>query len=144
MCSVVSVIIPTLNEEGYLEKCLVSLKNQQGHDNFEIIVVDAQSSDNTVEIAKKYANKVIISKKKSPSIQRNLGAKAANGNILAFIDADTVASKYWLKSITETFQDQNTVCMTGPLFALEKIKKFYLYNLTNVFQKVLINQNMVL
>ncbi|UCE16622.1 MAG: glycosyltransferase [Candidatus Bathyarchaeota archaeon] len=127
-----------MNEEDYLERCLISLKNQEGYDNFEIIVVDGGSSDDTVKIAKKYANKIIISQEKSPSIQRNLGAKIAMGDILAFIDADTVASKFWLKGIVKTFQDQSITGVTGPLLPLEKIKRLYLYNLANTLQKILV------
>lgn len=137
----VSTIIPTLNEEDYLEKCLISLKNQEGCENFEIIVVDGGSSDATVKIAKRHADKIVTSLEKSPSIQRNLGAKMATGSLLAFIDADTVASKFWLKSIIETFQDQSIACVTGPLFPLEKIKRSYLYNLTNTLQKILVRIN---
>lgn len=135
------MIIPTLNEEDYLERCLISLKNQEGCNSFEIIVVDGGSSDATVKIAKRYADKIMISQEKSPSIQRNLGAKMATGSILAFIDADTVASKFWLKGIVETFQDQIVVCVTGPLFPLEKIKRPYLYNFTNTLQKILVRIN---
>lgn len=141
MNSLVSVVIPTLNEGNYLERCLISLSKQEEHDNFEVIVVDGRSSDNTVKIAERYADKVIISRKKSPGVQRNLGAKMARGNILAFIDADTVASKYWLKSIVKTFRDRSIVCMTGPLFPLEKIKEAYLYKFTNILQKILIKIN---
>ena len=137
----VSTIIPTLNEEDYLEKCLISLKNQEGCENFEIIVVDGGSSDATVKIAKRHADKIVTSLEKSPSIQRNLGAKMATGSLLAFIDADTVASKFWLKGIIETFQDQSIACVTGPLFPLEKIKRSYLYNLTNTLQKILVRIN---
>ena len=137
----VSTIIPTLNEEDYLEKCLISLKNQEGCENFEIIVVDGGSSDATVKIAKRHADKIVTSLEKSPSIQRNLGAKMATGSLLAFIDADTVASKFWLKSIIETFQDQSIAGVTGPLFPLEKIKRLYLYNLTNTLQKILVRIN---
>ncbi len=137
----VSTIIPTLNEEDYLERCLISLKNQEGCEDFEIIVVDGGSSDATVKIAEKYADKIVISLEKSPSIQRNLGANMATGSLLAFIDADTVASKFWLKGIVETFQDQSIACVTGPLFPLEKIKRPYLYSLTNALQKILVRIN---
>lgn len=137
----VSTIIPTLNEEDYLERCLISLRKQKGSENSEIIVVDGGSSDATVEIAERYADKVVVSLEKSPSIQRNLGARMAAGSVLAFIDADTVASKSWLKGIIETFQNQDIACVTGPLFPLEKIKRPYLYSLTNALQKILVRVN---
>ncbi|MGD8506514.1 MAG: glycosyltransferase [Candidatus Bathyarchaeota archaeon] len=130
-----------MNEERYLERCLASLKNQETCDNFEIIVVDGGSSDATVKIAKGYADKVVVSQERSPSVQRNLGAKMATGKFLAFIDADTVASESWLKGIVEAFQDQNVACVTGPLFPLERIKRPYLYSLTNILQKILVRIN---
>lgn len=135
------MIIPTLNEEHYVDRCLNSLKKQEGNCNFEIIIVDGGSSDYTIQIAKRYAKKIVISKKQRPSIQRNLGAKRAKGKILAFIDADTVASKLWLKNIAKTFQDESVVAVIGPLLPLEKIRRFYLYKFTNVLQKILIKVN---
>ena len=120
---------------------MVSLKNQEGCEDSEIIVVDGGSTDATVKIAERYADRVLISSKKSPSIQRNLGAKTATGNLLAFIDADTVASEFWLKGIVEAFQDQSVVCATGSLFSLEKIRRPYLYDLTNTLQRILVKLN---
>ena len=58
----ISIIIPTLNEEKYIERCLKSLKNQSFR-NFEIIVSDSYSTDDTVKIAKKYGAKVVLTKK---------------------------------------------------------------------------------
>ena len=117
------------------------MKNQEGCDNFEIIVVDGGSSDATVKIAKRYADTTVISQERGPSMQRNLGARMATGSLLAFIDADTVASKFWLKCIVETLQDQSVACVTGPLFPLEKIKRPYLYHITNTLQKILVRIN---
>ena len=117
------------------------MKNQEGCDNFEIIVVDGGSSDATVKIAKRYADTIVISQERGPSMQRNLGARMATGSLLAFIDADTVASKFWLKCIVETLQDQSVACVTGPLFPLEKIKRPYLYHITNTLQKILVKIN---
>ncbi len=120
---------------------MVSLRKQEGNANSEIIVVDGGSSDKTISIARKYADKVVTSPEKSPSAQRNLGAKLALGKVLAFIDADTVASESWLQGIIETFRNQDIACVTGPLFPLEEIKRPYLYSLTNALQKVLVRVN---
>jgi glycosyltransferase involved in cell wall biosynthesis len=86
----ISVVIPTLNEEKYIEKTLLSLKAQTIKVPYEIIVVDSNSKDRTVEIARKYADKVIITKRKGIAVGRNVGAKYARGEILVFVDADTV------------------------------------------------------
>lgn len=137
----ISVIIPTLNEEPYVQQCLSSLKNQECTCNFEIIVVDSGSSDNTLRIAKQYANHIIISPERNPGVQRNLGAKKAKGKIVAFIDADTVASRYWLANIVKTFQDKKVVAVIGPLLPLEKIRRFYIFKFTNTLQRILIKIN---
>jgi hypothetical protein len=111
----VSVIIPTLNEEKYLSRCLKSLVNQAPDGTFEILVVDGGSSDQTVQIAKKYANAVLTNPNAPVGAARNLGAKAAKGGILAFIDADTIANPQWLSSIHRVFRrDPGAVGLTGP------------------------------
>lgn len=87
-----SVIIPTLNEEKYLPTILKSLAKQTFRD-FELILVDASSDDNTLGIFdefKKYFPQcqVLISKRRNVGYQRNLGAKQAKGKYLVFFDAD--------------------------------------------------------
>ncbi|MEM5873123.1 MAG: glycosyltransferase, partial [Candidatus Aenigmatarchaeota archaeon] len=66
----ISVIIPTYNEEKYIEDTLLSIKYQRFNYPYEIIVSDSNSKDKTIEIAKKYANKIIITKKRGISIGR--------------------------------------------------------------------------
>lgn len=87
----VSVIIPTFNSEKHMERCLKSIKNQT-YKNIEIIVVDQSSPDKTVEIAKKFTNKIIIRDKPKfyspPSLSRNLGAKKSKGEFLLNLDSD--------------------------------------------------------
>lgn len=85
----VSIIIPTLNSERTLERCLNSIKFQS-YKNIEIIVVDEGSRDNTVEIAKRYNCKIFILevKERSPSI--NYGVKVSNGKYIYRADSDVV------------------------------------------------------
>jgi len=94
-----SIIIPALNEEKYLPILLSSIKKQNLND-FEIIISDAGSSDKTVEIAKNYNCKIV--KGGLPGIGRNRGAKAAQGNLLLFLDADVLLPKdFFEKSLKE-------------------------------------------
>lgn len=87
-----SVIIPTLNEEDYLPKLLEALKRQKNQ-NFEVIIIDGGSKDNTSFVTKsiqtEFPIKFINCQKKNVSYQRNLGAKKAKGRYLLFLDADS-------------------------------------------------------
>ena len=88
----VSIIIPTYNEEKVIGRLLASIKNQT-YPNVEIIVVDDSSSDQTAQIAKTYTKKVFIRKHAERSIQRNFGASRAKGDFLFFVDADMELTK---------------------------------------------------
>jgi glycosyltransferase involved in cell wall biosynthesis len=100
-----SVIIPTLNEEKFLPKLLASLAVQTDK-NFEVIVVDGSSRDSTVAVAKTFIKKlpkltIIVSKKASLPLQRNLGAKTARAEWFVFIDADSVVVPHFIHRIDE-------------------------------------------
>lgn len=102
-----SIIIPTLNEEKYLPRLLDSIKGQLGS-NYEIIVSDAGSSDKTEAVAKEYQVKFVInSEVKHPSYQRNKGAELARGDKLLFLDADTVLPAKFISSALDIFQQKN-------------------------------------
>lgn len=116
----VSVIVPTWNEEKYLHKCLRSLKEQAGNRPIEVVVVDGGSTDRTAEIAEEYADKVLVERGKPVGAARNIGAKAAGGEILAFIDADTVACNGWVNEIVQTLEmNSSAVGVTGPTLPYE-------------------------
>lgn len=103
----ISVVVPSYNEEKNIVSCLESLNKQSiACKYYEIIVVDGQSRDKTLEIAKKYADKVIMQKSKGVGGARNDGAAVAMGDIIATTDADCCVSKEWLKEIKLQF-DKN-------------------------------------
>jgi cellulose synthase/poly-beta-1,6-N-acetylglucosamine synthase-like glycosyltransferase len=131
----VSVIVPALNEERYIENCLKALKNQDYKGKYEIIVADGMSKDKTVEIAKKYADKVIIVKKRGIAAERNAGAKIAKGEIFLFIDADTIASFNLIREIAKVFK-KNVVGATCHVLPLSpSATDFILYWFYNQFAK---------
>ena len=90
-----SIIIPTLNEEFFLPKLLTSLSEQTDQD-FEIIVVDGNSTDKTRDVVKRFekqfASRLRLTVVTSPSVckQRNRGAGVAKGDYFIFVDADGI------------------------------------------------------
>ena len=100
----ISVIIPTLNEEQALPQTLEAL-GSQGEEH-EIIVADAQSSDNTVNLAETSGCRVIDCKTKGRSAQMNQGASVADGDILLFLHADTHLPEGALASLVRAMEDE--------------------------------------
>lgn len=116
----VSIIVPTYNEEQFVKRALSSIRKQSVIDEFpdmiELILVDSGSTDNTVEIAKNYVDKVIIAEKRGKLSARNLATSQSKGNILVAVDADTIYSYYWLNSLLKPFQDPDVVAVVGSSF----------------------------
>lgn len=108
MAPTISVIIPAHNEEKYIKQTLFSLNNQTFQD-FEIIVVANGCKDKTEEIVKKRESKRIqlfSLTKANVSIARNFGAKMAKGEILVFLDADTLLEIDSLQKINNEFENE--------------------------------------
>jgi len=96
----ISIIVPAFNEEKYIERCLKSIDRQTfPRKKYEIIVSDGGSSDMTVKIAKKYADKVVVTKKRGIWFGRNFGARYAKGKYLLFVDSDTNLKRRYLSEI---------------------------------------------
>ena len=91
----VSIIIPTLNEEPVIGKTLAHLRESLPRDAYEILVVDDESTDRTAEIARAYADQVLVRTGEVHSIARgkNAGAKRARGEFVVFLDADCEPEK---------------------------------------------------
>ncbi|MBU1132046.1 glycosyltransferase [Patescibacteria group bacterium] len=124
----ISLIIPAYNEEKYIGTCLQYALKNAGDDLFEIIVVANNSTDKTMEMAKKFSGvKVIRENKKGVANARQAGFKTAQGEILAFIDADTRMPANWSKIILKEFESNSKiVCLSGPYiyYDLSAWKKF--------------------
>ena len=110
----ISIIIPTLNEEKYLPIFLNQIKKQPFND-YEIIVADANSSDRTVEIAKNFGCKIV--KGGIPAKGRNEGAKVAKGDILLFMDADNLfLPDNFFANILSEFKRRNLDAAYFPIY----------------------------
>ncbi len=92
-----SFIIPAYNEENFLGVCIKSIKAQTYKD-YEIIVSYSPSKDKTLQIAKKHGVKIVTIPKSFPGRAKNAGARAATGDYLVFVDADTIVPKDFLRS----------------------------------------------
>ncbi len=111
----ISVVIPALNEETFLSDCLESLRNQDYKGEYEIIVADNGSTDNTANIARDSGAKVVhCSERRSVFYARQVGADAASGDIIVQADADTVYPRDWLIKIAGHFSSHpETVAISG-------------------------------
>lgn len=126
-----SIIIPTLNEERLLPKLLTQLNDESLRKNFdyEIIVSDGGSLDNTVVIASDLADKIITHKKESKqniSEGRNSGAKIANGKILIFLNGDIEIKDphEFFNFIESRFMNSKYLAMTCSVVVFPEERKF--------------------
>ncbi len=112
----ISVVIATYNGAHYLYKCLNALLLQNyPKDKYEIIVVVDGSTDKTVEYAKKYPVKIIeLKKNRGLSNARNVGAKAANSEIIAYTDDDCEPDTDWLYYLAKAFDSDRVGAAGGP------------------------------
>jgi GT2 family glycosyltransferase len=110
----VSLIVISYNNKKDLNECLTSLKNQD-YENFEIVLVDNNSSDNSVEIAKGFKGIKIIENKKNEGFAKgnNLGIKNAFKNkkvkYIVCINPDTITKKSWLKELVSVAEENKLI-----------------------------------
>lgn len=98
---ILSIIIPTYNEEDYLPVLLESIK-EQDFDDYEVIVADANSTDRTREIAEEYG--CVVVEGGLPAVGRNNGANVAKGEILIFLDSDLKLTEHYLRDVLFEFK----------------------------------------
>jgi glycosyltransferase involved in cell wall biosynthesis len=110
----ISVVVTAYNEEEYLPKCLEAIVNQNfPKEEYELILVDNNSTDKTAEIAKSFGARVIKEEKQGNTFAISRGMKSAKGQLIALTDSDTRVSPDWLLAIKEIFKDEKIVAATG-------------------------------
>jgi glycosyltransferase involved in cell wall biosynthesis len=114
-----SVVIAALNSETTIGRTLSSvLSNTLQSEEFEVIVVDNGSTDNTVEAARRYPVKVFSCAKRGQGAARNLGISKAKGEIVCFTDSDIIVPENWLRKISEFLSNHpHTDGVGGPILA---------------------------
>jgi glycosyltransferase involved in cell wall biosynthesis len=113
-----SIIIVCLNEEKHLSRCLMAIqKVHHAGMEHEVIVVDGGSADRSREIAKSFGVRLVVTPRGIPR-QRNAGARAATGDILAYVDADVEILKGWFATVARHFAgDQDKILGCAPRLA---------------------------
>ncbi len=136
MTFALSIIIPTLNEEDVIDRCLDPLQYKK---DCEVIIVDGGSSDTTLDLARKYGCRIIASPK-GRGKQMNHGAREAQGDVLLFLHADTILPEDFPELILETVSRSGfaagafSLAINSPLKSLATIA--YLANLRSRFLKL--------
>jgi len=113
----VSVVIPTYNGEKKIRETLEAL-SAQDHSEYEIIVVNDGSTDQTEKIIKELQKeisqlRIVTQENQGPGRARNRGVEEAKGEIIAFTDDDCVPERKWLRKITEMFKEDKKIGIIG-------------------------------
>lgn len=105
-----SIVIPCFNYAGYVDSAIQSALSQT-YKNFEVIVVDDGSTDNSVDIIKRYRDQIVLVEQENagPSAARNAGIARATGNFILPLDADDVISNRFLEDAMSLLTDPKTI-----------------------------------
>ena len=145
--NMISIIIPTRNEEKIIDWTLSNLKRGIRSTPYELIVSDGRSSDRTIQIAKRYAKVVLpkVGEKDNISKGRNRGARAARGAYFFFLDADATIPNpdiFFKKALSCFEKDPHLVAITGPIRVLDEyatLSDKLVFGLLNTFHYVMNN-----
>lgn len=137
----ISVIIPIYNSELFLDECLNSVVNQT-YSNFEIILINDGSTDNSLSICKKYQSKykniiIIDQNNHGQGYARNIGIKKSKGHYVTFIDSDDWVSNNLLRKMYDFSENGNVDVVVADIYKNKNGKNSYFSN----FQKLSTNDN---
>ncbi len=113
----ISIVVPTYNSAKTLPACLESIREQDYPvDKVEIIIADAGSVDGTVEIAKRFTDKIYYNSLKTGEAGKAVGVRFARGEVVALIDSDNILpERDWLSRMMGPFRDEE-IAGTEPLY----------------------------
>jgi lipopolysaccharide/colanic/teichoic acid biosynthesis glycosyltransferase/GT2 family glycosyltransferase len=118
-----SVIIPARDSARTIQACLEALLLQQGYifgQDYEVILVDDGSQDNTAQIAEQLGVRVICQPNAGPATARNTGVEHARGELIFFTDSDCIPNSDWLSRMAAPFADPTVVGVKGTYLCEEK------------------------
>ncbi|MFH0884782.1 MAG: glycosyltransferase family 2 protein [Candidatus Micrarchaeota archaeon] len=112
----ISIVLPTFNEAENLPGFFSSLVRSK-YDDYEVLVVDGRSKDDTVGIAERFGARIIMEKKPGVGVARNTGLKTAKGELVASLDADSLLCDSWLDRVVWNFtKHPNLQALSGPSY----------------------------
>ncbi len=112
----VAIIIPVFNDEHHLKTCLEHIARQTVRPA-EVIVVDNNSTDGSMKVAKQYQFvRIVKEQKQSVLFARTTGFNAARSDIIGRIDADTIIDEDWVAQAQKIFADPSVAAVTGPMY----------------------------
>jgi len=120
----ISVIIPAYNEEKLIGQCIDAVSKQTlPRENYEILVINNNSTDKTAEIARKHGAKVHNYTEKQGFLPaKQFGTSLAQADIVAYTDADSLPDKTWLETIYTLLQrNPQLVCVGGTILATSNV-----------------------
>ena len=134
MENLVSVVVRTKNEERWIESCIKKIQSQKKV-NTEIIIVDNNSKDKTLDICKKFKTKIVKIKKFFPGLALNKGIKQSKGNIIVCLSAHCVpCDDYWLYNLIKNLNKKKKhIAVYGRQIPLPYSSDFDKRDLLNTF-----------
>ena len=129
----VSIVISTLNRAESLRKTLLSLR-QLDYPEFEVVVVVGPSTDDTDAVVSEFGDEIKVGRIDEPNLSasRNIGIRLSSGELVAFIDDDSVPDPWWLNDIVPAFQDGEVAAAGGPVYDFDGASLFSRYSLVDI------------
>lgn len=139
MSKKLSIIVPVYNVSNYLEECLDSLL-QQEIDNYEVIMIDDGSTDNSYEIVEEYVKRYdnfygYTKKNQGLGHSRNMGAELATGDYITFVDSDDIIPNASYYEMLNSLEKTNSDFVIGNVVRFNSSKSFESVLHTNVFKE---------
>ncbi|MEK6672465.1 MAG: glycosyltransferase family 2 protein [Nitrospirota bacterium] len=133
MVNLISVIIPNYNGASTIKECLDSVFSSS-HDNFEVIVVDDCSEDNSVEVISRYPCRLVrLEKLSGAAYARNAGAYHSRGEALFFTDADCLVMENTLANAAKTISDMEDPVIIGGTYTIVPADNHFFSRFQSVF-----------
>lgn len=117
----ISVIVPVYNAEKYLDRCISTLLAQQTKWEFEILLIDDGSKDNSLALLNEWEQRdsrirVFSQRNSGPSAARNYGLFEANGNYIIFVDSDDWVDSYYIENLRNGVESSRPGLVMGGFF----------------------------